>query len=69
MIYRHFTGMPNRVPEDATFLGETTSHFQSGTQYVQFYTDDPDSEEDRKIFESAKAVSKEINARELPIWI
>lgn len=62
MIYRHFVGMPSNIPDGAKLMGETMTHYRNGTEWVRYYSDDPECPEDMEIFRKAKAASAKYNS-------
>lgn len=69
-IYKQYTGIPSfPMPDNAVKVFHQVLHYASGTQTVDFYSDDPDSKEDILVVKEAKAQEKGINSRDIPIWM
>mgnify|MGYP000424561822 CR=1 FL=1 len=71
MIYRKTVGYPTppNMPEGLTYLGEVSTHHQSGTVTEMYYRDGRNIKADEKEFLAIKAQTNSINKRDVPIWV
>ena len=69
-IFRHFVGSPRPdMPDNANQVFSQSLHYLAGTQMTVFYSDDPDSSEDKAEIEKAKKTQASVNGREVPCWM
>lgn len=69
-IFKYFIGSPRPdMPDNAKQMFSQSLHYQSGTQMIIWYSDDPDSPDDKAEVEKAKQVQREVNSRDVPCWV
>lgn len=69
-LYIDYTGRPSKPkPEDVTYLGEVTTHYQSGTETKMVYADTPVSPEDQAEYNNMLGIAKGQNNKDIPIWV
>lgn len=69
MIYTHVIGTEKRVPDGVSLLGTVSTHRQSGTTMIDYYTDGTSPEADAVEFAQVQARAAKINGQPWPLWV